>query len=127
MRLGRIATYGVAAAVATGAGAIALTGACGFDPPPKPSSRGLTGRGKHTVKTGGAPLSSDPFKVGYCYYDHVTPTGVQVGPVEINATFDATGTTFTTDAIPRLNVPIFLNGDPNDVIVLPIRQVVLYK
>ena len=77
------------------------------------------------IKTGGAPVSSDPFKVGYCYYDHVTPTGIQVTPVETHVTFDSTGTKFDSDPIAKLQVPIFVNGNADDVIVLPVSHVVL--
>jgi hypothetical protein len=82
-------------------------------------------RKNNSILTGGAPPSDDPFGVGFCFYNHTTPSGIEVVPEEIKVTF--TGDTFTTDPIPKLNVPIFLNGDVNNTIILPLTNVVINK
>ena len=76
-----------------------------------------------TLETGGAPPSTDPFGTGYCFYNHTTPKGIAVAPAKGNITF--TGDTFASDKIPKLNVPIFLNGDVANAIVLPLSEVVI--
>jgi hypothetical protein len=79
----------------------------------------------NTLKTGGA-IPADPFNDGYCFYNHVTPTGnINVTPSTIPITFDSTGNTFASSPIPKLEVPIFLNGDKNSVIVLPLTNVIM--
>lgn len=78
----------------------------------------------NTLKTGGA-IPGDPFGNGYCFYNHTTSTGIAVSPSILNIHFDSTGNTFTSDPTPKLAVPIFLNGDVNNVIVLPLTNVVM--
>jgi hypothetical protein len=79
----------------------------------------------NTLKTGGA-IPADPFTDGYCFYNHVTPTGnINVTPSTIPITFDSTGNTFDSSPIAKLEVPIFLNGDKDSVIVLPLTNVVM--
>lgn len=79
----------------------------------------------NTLKTGGATPSTDPFGVGYCFYNHTTNGGIPVSPATLNIHFESDGNTFHTDPTPKLQVPIFLNGDVNNVIVLPLSQVVM--
>jgi hypothetical protein len=77
-----------------------------------------------TVTTGGAPPSTDPFGLGYCYLN-ATVNGLPIGPVNLKAMF--TGNTFSTvpltGATP-LNIPIFVApmtaGGPYGAIILPI-------
>jgi hypothetical protein len=72
------------------------------------------------VTTGGAPPTDDPFGVGYCFVN-ATLAGLQVTPISVNMTHETDGT-WTSDIIPKLNVPIYVHGDPNNVIVLPLSQ-----
>ncbi len=75
----------------------------------------------NTLKTGGAPPVTDFLGQGYCFYNHTTTTGVKVGPADGTVKFD--GDTFsTTTPIKSLPIPIFLAGDVNNVIVLPITD-----
>ena len=81
----------------------------------------------NTLKTGGA-IPADPFSTGYCFYNHIPPGGTSsVGPTTLTIHFDSSGGTFDTDPTPKLPVPIFLNGDINSVIVLPLSNVVMQK
>ena len=76
-----------------------------------------------TVKTGGAPPSTDPFGLGYCYLNG-TVANKPVGPITSTATFS--GNTFSTPSFPgKLNIPIFLA--PSGVVVLPITAGSLEK
>jgi len=76
------------------------------------------------VTTGGAPPSTDPFSLGYCYLNG-TVEGTKVAPVSVNATF--TGNSFTTDTLTTtLNIPIFLVGTPPGAVILPIRGVSMH-
>jgi len=74
-----------------------------------------------TLMTGGAPPSSDPFGVGYCFYQATTP--LKVGPASTSLTFD-TPTTFSSGQIDKLPVPIFI-GDVNSVVILPLSKAVV--
>lgn len=79
-----------------------------------------------TLKTGGAPPVTDFLGQGYCFYDHTTSTGTKVQAAEGPIKFD--GDTFsTTTPIKSLPIPIFLAGDINNVIVLPITNAVITK
>jgi hypothetical protein len=79
----------------------------------------------NTLKTGGA-IPADPFTDGYCFYNHITPTGnIPVSPSTVPITFDSTGNTFDSQSIAKLEVPIFLNGDKDSVIVLPLTNVIM--
>jgi len=78
-----------------------------------------------TLITGGAPPSTDPFQTGFCFYNHQIPSGATVQSATAMVTF--TGDTFTSAKIPKLGVPIFNNGDVNDVILLPLSKVVMQK
>jgi hypothetical protein len=72
------------------------------------------------VTTGGAPPTDDPFHVGYCFVNS-TLNGLQVTPVTVNVTKGSDGT-WESDVIQKLNVPIYVHGDPANVVVLPISQ-----
>jgi len=81
-----------------------------------------------TALTGGAPPSSDPFGQGYCFYRHLLGS-LDVEPVQVGITFDDAGA-FTTSPISLLDVPVFVSpdagaADPNNVIILPLRNAVL--
>jgi hypothetical protein len=72
------------------------------------------------LTTGGAPPSDDPFNVGYCFVNQ-TIGGLPVAPVTVNMTQASDGT-WASDVIPKLYVPIYINGDPKNVVVLPLSQ-----
>jgi hypothetical protein len=72
------------------------------------------------VTTGGAPPVDDPFGVGYCFVN-ATLTGHAVAPVTVNMT-QAADQSWESDVIPKLFVPIYVHGDPNNVVVLPLSQ-----
>lgn len=81
-----------------------------------------------TALTGGAPPSPDPFTQGYCFYRHQLGS-LDVEPAQIPVSFDDAGA-FTTSPIALLNVPVFVNpdagaSDPNNVIILPLRNAIL--
>ncbi len=78
------------------------------------------------VTTGGAPPSTDPFGKGYCFAKTTASgSGIVVGPV--TAKVNLTGNTFSSDPVAKLNVPIFVNGDPNQLIILPLSNVSVSK
>lgn len=71
-----------------------------------------------TLTTGGAPPSTDPFGVGYCFV-HETLSGLNVQPTKATMTQAADGT-WSSDVIPKLYVPIFV--PMSRPIVLPITD-----
>jgi len=71
-----------------------------------------------TVVTGGAPASTDPFKLGYCYVN-TTIQGFQVGPINLTATFTGPNTFNTNAYADTLRIPIFIAG--GGVVLLPIH------
>lgn len=76
----------------------------------------------NTLTTGGAPISTDPFGMGYCFLKE-NVGGIQVGPVTGPVTFS--GSSFTTTPLTStLNIPIFTSTS-NTPIILPIRGGVL--
>lgn len=75
-----------------------------------------------TITTGGAPPSDDVVGKGFCFYKQ-NVNGLEIKSETIKTT--VTGDTFSTDPIPLLNVPIFVNGDVKNVVILPIRDAVL--
>jgi hypothetical protein len=77
-----------------------------------------------TLKTGGAPPASDPFGKGYCFYDSTVKGVGPVGPSLAKLDF-ASDTEFSTQPYDRVNVPIFVAGDINNVVVLPITKAVI--
>jgi hypothetical protein len=72
------------------------------------------------VTTGGAPPTDDPFGTGYCFVN-ATLSGLAVKPVTINVTQQADGS-YTSDVIDKLYVPIYVHGDPANVVVLPLSK-----
>ena len=76
----------------------------------------------NTVVTGGAPPVADPVTTGYCFFKK-TIGGLDIQREQVKATI--TGSTFTTEAIPLLSVPIFVGGEIANTVILPIREAVL--
>lgn len=72
------------------------------------------------VTTGGAPPTDDPFNAGYCFVK-ATLGGLPVAPVTINMTKGSDGS-WASDVIDKLYVPIYVHGDPNNVVVLPLTK-----
>ena len=76
------------------------------------------------MTTGGAPPVDDPFAKGYCFYQQKRGS-ITVESAKSKATF--TGDSFDTASIPKLNVPIFVGGDINNVVVLPLSDATFKK
>jgi hypothetical protein len=79
--------------------------------------------GGASIVTGGAPPSSDPFDVGYCFLrGHVG--GTPIAPVTLPITFLPSSNTFSSQPYPgTINIPIFLppkDGGPLSAVILPI-------
>jgi hypothetical protein len=72
---------------------------------------------KGEVTTGGAPNSSDPFHLGYCFA-HEIVNGLSVAPVAVGLTM--TGRTWSSQPIPKINVPIYSPANGGVPIILPI-------
>jgi hypothetical protein len=72
------------------------------------------------ITTGGAPPTDDPFDAGYCFVRQ-NIGGLPVAPITVNMTKQADGT-YNSDVIPKLYVPIYVNGQVDNVIVLPLTQ-----
>ena len=75
---------------------------------------------KGQITTGGAPASTDPFKLGYCFVNGTVVT-TKITPSTLKATF--TGNKFSTEVTPKLNIPIFLA--PSGQVILPISGATL--
>jgi hypothetical protein len=73
-----------------------------------------------TMRTGGAPPSDDPFGVGYCFVEE-TVEGLSVSPVTVALTANADGS-LTSEVIPKLNVPIYVQGSLDNVVILPLTN-----
>jgi hypothetical protein len=69
-----------------------------------------------TFTTGGAPPNGDPYG-SYCFFHNVAG-GIQVGPT--SGKFTLNGNTLEAEPLDKLNIPIFVNGDPTNVVILPI-------
>ena len=77
-----------------------------------------------TLQTGGAPASTDPFGLGFCFFQASVGT-LAVGPVTAKLDF-ANDNQFSSQAVDQLNVPIFV--DPTNlksVVILPIKKAVV--
>jgi hypothetical protein len=72
------------------------------------------------VTTGGAPPTTDPFNVGYCFVNEKI-AGLNVKPVTVSVTQASDGT-WTSTMIPKLYVPIYVHGMASDVVVLPLTD-----
>jgi hypothetical protein len=73
-----------------------------------------------TLITGGAPPSADPFDLGYCFANDST-NGVAFGPSTVGITIEGNKIT-PTGNFPKLNIPIYVDGDPNNILLLPISN-----
>jgi hypothetical protein len=69
------------------------------------------------LTTGGAPNSSDPFHVGYCFANE-TVGALSVMPV--TATLRSNGGVWATDTIPKIFVPIYDPENGGVPIILPL-------
>lgn len=76
-------------------------------------------RAKGEIVTGGAPPSSDPYGLGYCFA-RLDLAGQQIEPVTAKVAFE--GETFGTVAPLSVKIPIFLTEDAQSAILLPIRD-----
>jgi hypothetical protein len=72
-----------------------------------------------TLTTGGAPPVNDPFGKGYCFYRQKRGN---IAVESVTGAIKFTGDTFDGDPVPKLNIPIFVNGDINNVVVLPLSD-----
>jgi hypothetical protein len=75
-----------------------------------------------TLKTGGAPPTTDPFGIGYCFAN-ATAAGSCIHVTPISGPITLSGNTFSSSPVDKLNVPIFVSGDRNSLIILPISHV----
>jgi hypothetical protein len=73
-----------------------------------------------TLVTGGAPPTTDPLHAGYCFVN-ATIGALNVKPVTVHVTKAADGS-WSSDVIDKLNVPIYVQGDLNNVVVLPLSK-----
>ena len=73
--------------------------------------------------TGGAPVTSDPFNVGYCFVNAAI-NGLIVQPVTATMTKGSDGS-WSSAVIPKLFVPIYVHGMATDVVVLPLTKVTI--
>ena len=78
---------------------------------------------KGEIVTGGAPPSTDPFGVGWCFADF-TQNGAAVAPITVPIAFDDAGAWKTTEK-KNVKIPIFLSADGSSVVLLPISEVEL--
>lgn len=77
---------------------------------------------KLTLTTGGAPPSTDPFKLGYCFFNS-QKDGTKIGPsTNVPVRLDEGGTVFSSGAAEKLLMPLFVGGDPKNAIILPISD-----
>lgn len=76
----------------------------------------------NVLRTGGAPPVNDPISDGYCFY-YGAPNGFAGGAIG-PSTFTTTreGNRFSTNTVEKFFVPIFINGNTKNVIVLPISD-----
>jgi hypothetical protein len=72
------------------------------------------------LQTGGAPPTTDPLNKGYCFVNE-NINGIVVAPITVQMTKAADGS-WSSAVIPKLNVPIYVQGDPHNVVVLPLTQ-----
>jgi hypothetical protein len=79
-------------------------------------------RQRKTLTTGGAPPSSDPFKLGYCFFNSER-NGFRIGPAtDLPVRYDEATRVFSSGAASRLLMPVFVQGDLKNMIVLPISD-----
>jgi hypothetical protein len=75
---------------------------------------------KNQITTGGAPPTDNPFTTGYCFVNQ-NIGGLPVAPVTVSVTKGSDGS-WASASIPKLYVPIYISGDPNNVVVLPLTD-----
>jgi hypothetical protein len=73
------------------------------------------------LTTGGAAPADPTGAGGYCFVRSKL-NGFDVAPIDVNLTKDAEGR-YTTETVPVLNVPIFVQGKRDNIIILPLRNV----
>ena len=71
--------------------------------------------------TGGAAPADPTGAGGYCFV-RTKLNGFDVAPSDVKLTQDAQGR-YTTETVPELNVPIFVQNKRDNIIILPLRQV----
>ncbi len=82
-------------------------------------------RTKRLVTTGGAPPSTDPFNLGYCFFNSDS-AGKKLAPAaQLPIRLDEKANTFSTGAADKLLMPLFVGGDPKNLIILPISDFAL--
>jgi hypothetical protein len=72
------------------------------------------------VTTGGAPPTTDPFGVGYCFVNSQI-NGLNVKPATVNVTQAQDGS-WSSDVMPKLYVPIYVHGMASNLIILPLTD-----
>lgn len=79
-------------------------------------------RTKKLLTTGGAPPSTDPFNLGWCFFNS-DKAGTKLAPAtQLPIRIDEGQSTFSSGAADKLLMPIFVGGDPNALLVLPISD-----
>ena len=81
----------------------------------------------NTLTTGGAPIIADEaaLKAGTCFLDtRDAKTGLDIKPATVSATVAADGSFGTTGAVDKVAIPIFLDQTGQNVVYLPLHQVV---
>jgi hypothetical protein len=73
-----------------------------------------------TLTTGGAPPTPDPVHTGYCFVEQ-NIDGFPVAPI-VTPIARAEDGSWSSDIIPKLYVPIYVNGDTSNVVVLPLTH-----
>jgi hypothetical protein len=80
-------------------------------------------RTNNVIKIGGAPPTQDPFAQGYCFVNYTAEVGDAAVPLQpIVGTTHFTGNTFYTDPIPSLQIAIFVSGNINNLVLLPLSN-----
>lgn len=75
-------------------------------------------RGASSLETGGAPPSSDPFGVGYCF-------DTRADAVAQTTSITLAGDTLDAAPIAALGLPIYAHASASAVFLLPMREIVL--
>ena len=73
------------------------------------------------LTTGGAPPSTDPFNLGYCFVN-ADLSGLPVQPVTAPIAQNMDGSWSTTTVVPKLYVPIYVHGSLTNVVTLPLTK-----
>ena len=78
---------------------------------------------KKTLTTGGAPPTTDPFNIGYCFVN-AQISGLPVAPVTSPITQAVDGS-WSTGVVDKLYVPIYVHGSSTNVVILPLTKATL--